>query len=45
MDLPEGIDRSDISADFQDGMLQVSVHGGATAVSEPQRIEIGDEPG
>ncbi len=45
MDLPEGIDRSDISADFQDGMLQVSVHGGATAVPEPQRIEIGDEPG
>ena len=45
MDLPEGIDRSDISADFQDGMLQVSVHGGATAVAEPQRIEIGDEPG
>jgi HSP20 family protein len=45
MNLPEGIDRSDISADFQDGMLQVSVHGGATAVPEPQRIEIGDEPG
>jgi HSP20 family protein len=45
MDLPEGIDRSDISADFQDGMLQVSVHGGATAVPEPQPIGIGDEPG
>ena len=45
MNLPEGIDRSDISADFQDGMLQITVRGGATAVPEPQRIEIGGEPG
>ncbi len=45
MNLPEGIDRSDISADFRDGVLQVSVQGGATAVPEPQRIEIGDESG
>jgi HSP20 family protein len=45
MNLPKGIDRSDISADFQDGMLQVTVRGGATAIPEPQRIEIRDEPG
>jgi HSP20 family protein len=45
MNLPEGIDASDISADFQDGMLQVTVRGGATAVPEPERIEIRDEPG
>jgi HSP20 family protein len=45
MNLPEGIDGSDISADFRDGMLQITVRGGATAVPEPQRIEIGDEPG
>jgi HSP20 family protein len=45
MNLPEGIDGSDISADFRDGVLQVSVQGGATAVPEPQRIEIRDESG
>jgi HSP20 family protein len=45
MNLPEGLDGSDISADFRDGMLQITVRGGATAVPEPQRIEIGDEPG
>jgi HSP20 family protein len=45
MNLPEGIDASDISADFQDGMLQVTVRGGATEVLEPERIEIRGEPG
>ena len=45
MNLPEGIDASDISADFQDGMLQVTVRGGATEVPEPERIEIRGEPG
>jgi HSP20 family protein len=45
MKLPEGINPSDISADFQDGMLQVTVRGGATEVPEPERIEIRGEPG
>jgi HSP20 family protein len=45
MNLPEGINASDISADFQDGMLQVAVRGGATEVPEPERIEIRGEPG
>ena len=45
MNLPEGINASDISADFQDGMLQVTVRGGATEVPEPERIEIRGEPG
>jgi HSP20 family protein len=45
MKLPEGINASDISADFQDGMLQVTVRGGATEVPEPERIEIRGEPG
>ena len=45
MNLPEGINASDIGADFQDGMLQVTVRGGATEVPEPERIEIRGEPG
>jgi HSP20 family protein len=45
MNLPQGVDRSDISADFRDGMLQITVRGGATAIREPQRIEIRDERG
>ncbi len=45
MKLPEGINPSDVSADFQDGMLQVTVRGGATEVPEPERIEIRGEPG
>ena len=45
MNLPEGIDASDVSADFQDGMLQVTVRGGATEVLEPERIEIRGKPG
>jgi HSP20 family molecular chaperone IbpA len=45
MNLPESINPSDISADFQDGMLQVTVRGGATEVPEPERIEITGEPG
>jgi len=45
MNLPGGINASDISADFQDGMLQVTVRGGATEVLEPERIEIRGESG
>ena len=45
MNLPGGINASDISADFQDGMLQVTIRGGATEVPEPERIEIRGEPG
>ena len=45
MNLPEGINASDIGADFQDGMLQVTVRGGATEVPEPERIEVRGEPG
>jgi HSP20 family protein len=45
MNLPEGIGEDDISASFEDGMLQVVVRGAAAAAPEPRRIEIGDEPG
>ena len=38
--LPEGIDRSDISASFENGLLEVTVEGGVDR-HEPERIEIG----
>jgi HSP20 family protein len=38
--LPEDIDRSDISASFENGLLEVTVTGGVDR-NEPERIEIG----
>ena len=38
--LPEGIDRSNISASFEDGLLEITVKGGVDR-HEPERIEIG----
>lgn len=41
MTLPEGVDESRIRARFEDGVLEVTVEGGATAVEDsPKRIEI-----
>lgn len=41
--LPAGIDESSISADFENGLLEIVVRGGAaTAAVEPRRIEIGN---
>lgn len=40
--LPEGIDESRISAGFKNGMLQITVQGGAAA-AEPSRIQVRDE--
>ena len=40
MNLPEGVDRSKISASFEDGMLEITVTGGAV-YPEPERISIG----
>jgi HSP20 family protein len=37
--LPAGIDEDDISADFENGLLEIVVRGGAAA-AEPRRIEI-----
>lgn len=42
MTLPEGIDESKISAAFKNGMLQITVQGGAAA-AEPRHIQIRDE--
>lgn len=41
MTLPEGLDDDDVSARFENGMLELVVLGGAaTTVAEPRRIEI-----
>ena len=39
MNLPEGIDGDRISADFENGSLEVTVKGGDHP--EPERIQIG----
>jgi HSP20 family protein len=39
--LPAGIDEDDVSADFENGLLEIVVQGGAAA-AEPRRIEIRD---
>jgi HSP20 family protein len=43
--LPAGIDEDAISADFENGLLEVTVRGGATAAPEPRRIQIRDRSG
>ncbi len=41
--LPAGIDESSISADFENGLLEITVRGAATSAAvEPRRIEIGN---
>jgi HSP20 family protein len=40
--LPAGIDEDAISADFENGLLEITVRGGATAAPEPRRIRIRD---
>jgi HSP20 family protein len=44
MNLPEGIDGDRVSADFENGLLEVTVKGGADH-PEPQRIQIGSNVG
>src|SRR3712207_1892251 len=39
MTLPSGIDEGRISADFDNGLMEITVRGGATVV-QPRRIEI-----
>lgn len=39
MSLPEGVDESKVGADFQDGMLEITIRD-AAAAAEPRRIEI-----
>jgi HSP20 family protein len=40
MKLPEGVHRDDVSASFENGLLEVTVRGGADH-AEPERIQIG----
>jgi HSP20 family protein len=40
--LPPHVDEGDVSASFVNGLLEITVHGGATAAPEPQRISIQD---
>src|SRR5215218_6862699 len=42
--LPDGIEGSKVSADFEDGLLEISIEGGAN-LPEPQRIRIRSRPG
>jgi HSP20 family protein len=39
--LPAGVNENDISADFENGLLEITVRGGAVSAPEPRRIEIG----
>jgi HSP20 family protein len=38
--LPAGITEHDVSAEFENGLLELTVRGGAAATPEPRRIEI-----
>lgn len=41
MSLPEGVDENDIKASFKEGVLQVTIEGGASEIEEqPRQIEI-----
>jgi HSP20 family protein len=42
--LPDGVEESKVSADFEDGLLEISIEGGAN-LPEPQRIRIRSRPG
>lgn len=42
--LPAGVSEDDISAEFENGLLEITVRGAAAAPPEPRRIEIGSRP-
>ena len=44
MTLPAGIDDDDISAEFDNGLVEITVEGGAVA-AEPRRIQIRNKSG
>jgi HSP20 family protein len=40
MALPESVKDDDISASFQDGVVEITIKGGATVPPEPRRIQL-----
>ena len=44
MTLPAGIDEDDISAEFDNGLVEITVEGAASS-SEPRRIEVRNRAG
>ena len=42
--LPDGVEGSKVSADFEDGLLEISIEGGAN-LPEPQRVRIRSRSG
>ena len=44
MTLPAGIDDDDITAEFENGLVEITVEGGA-ATAEPRRIEVRNRAG
>ncbi len=43
--LPAGVAESDISAEFENGLLEITVQGAATAAEPPRRIEVRSRSG
>jgi HSP20 family protein len=43
--LPAGVDESDVSAEFENGLLEIIVQGAATAAEPPRRIEVRSRSG
>jgi HSP20 family protein len=43
--LPAGVDESDISAEFENGLLEITVQGAAVAGEPPRRIEVRSRSG
>lgn len=43
--LPAGVDEDDISADFENGLVAITVRGAAAAAEPPRRIEIRNRSG
>ena len=45
INLPEGVDEGDISAEFENGLLEITVQGATAATEPPRRIEVRSRSG
>ena len=43
--LPAGVDEGDVSAEFERGLLEITIQGAAAAVDPPRRIEVRSRAG